>query len=88
MSQTRAQASGRHWPFLTPWEHLLYFTRRTLRDALRRAGFTRVAFHPATTPVSLGSLAAKSPLPAAWVPPAWRHRGLGLPFGTLFATAR
>lgn len=83
-----ARASGRRWPFLTPWEHLVYFTRRTLRGALRRAGFTQVTFHPATTPVSFGTLAAKSPVPAALVPPAWRHRGVGLPFGTLFALAR
>ena len=83
-----ARASGRHWPFLTPWEHLVYFTRRTLRDALQRAGFRHVSFHPVTTPVSLGTLAAKSPLPAACVPSGWRHRGLGLPFGTTFAIGR
>ena len=83
-----ARMSGAHWPFLTPWEHLLYFTRRSLRHALRHAGFARVTFHPATTPVSLGTLAAKTPLPAAAVPAAWRGRGPGLPFGTLFAIAR
>ena len=83
-----ARASGRHWPFLTPWEHLLYFTRRTLHATLCTAGFERVRFHPACTPLSFGTLAAKSPVPAALVPSFLRHRGLGLPAGTLFATAR
>lgn len=83
-----ARASGARWPFLTPWEHLLYFTRRSLRHALCHAGFRRVTFHPATTPVSLGTLAAKTPLPARWVPAGWEGRGPGLPFGTLFAIAR
>jgi len=82
-----ARASGRTWPFLTPWEHLVYFTRRTLRASLATAGFERVRFHAARTPVSFGTLAAKSGLPRALVPPFLRHRGVGLPAGTLFATA-
>lgn len=83
-----ARLAGRAWPFLTPWEHLLYFTRRTLRAALRTAGFVDVRFHPACTPLSLGTLAAKSPVPAGLVPRFLKHRGFGLPAGTLFATAR
>ncbi len=83
-----ARVSGRHWPFITPWEHLVYFTRRTLRGALVRAGFDCVQFHSARTPLSFGTLAAKSPWPDALVPSSWAHRGVGLPAGTLFATAR
>ncbi len=82
-----ARMSGRRWPFLTPWEHLVYFTRRTLRAALLEAGFERVRFHPACTPLSFGTMAAKSPLPTALIPAALRHRGFGLPAGTLYATA-
>ncbi|MDJ0522255.1 MAG: class I SAM-dependent methyltransferase [Planctomycetota bacterium] len=83
-----AHLSGSRWPFLTPWEHVLYFTRRTLTAALATAGFEQVRFHPACTPLSFGTLVAKSPVPAALVPPFLRHRGVGLPAGTLFATAR
>ena len=83
-----ARLAGRSWPFLTPWEHLLYFTRRTLRAALLAAGFMNVRFHPACTPLSFGTLAAKSPVPTALVPRFLRHRGVGLPAGTLFATAQ
>jgi SAM-dependent methyltransferase len=83
-----ARVSGARWPFVTPWEHLLYFTRRTLGRALREAGFEHVVFRPARTPVSFGTLAAKGVAPARWLPRRWRHRGFGLPAGTLFATAR
>lgn len=83
-----ARLAGARWPFLTPWEHLVYFTRRTLRGTLATAGFVSITFATARTPVSWGTLALKSPLPAACVPEAWRHRGVGLPAGTLFALAR
>jgi len=83
-----ARLAGRRWPFLTPWEHLVYFTRRTLRAMLVTVGFEDVQFHPTTTPLSFGTLAAKAPVPAACVPRALRHRGFGLPAGTLYATAR
>jgi SAM-dependent methyltransferase len=83
-----ARLAGARWPFLTPWEHLLYFTRRTLAAALGRAGFEAVHFATARTPLSLGTLAAKSPWPAVLVPAGLAHRGFGLPCGTLFALAR
>ena len=83
-----ARLSGARWPFLTPWEHLVYFTRRTLAALLRAAGFEEVRFHPVRTPVSFGTLTAKSPVPSFVVPAGLAHRGVGLPFGTLFATAR
>ena len=47
-----------------------------------------VIVQPARTPLSLGTLAAKSPVPQGLVPPFLQHRGFGLPAGTLFATAR
>lgn len=83
-----ARLSGRRWPLLTPWEHLLHFTRRSLRSALRTAGFRSVAFHPTATPLGFGTLAARVGLGAAVVPAGWRHRGFGLPFGSLFCVAR
>lgn len=83
-----ARATGRNWPFVTPWEHVLYFTRRTMRRTLHAAGYRRVRFHAARTPVSLATAAAKGSLPAGLVPRRWRHRGIGLPAGTLFALAQ
>ena len=83
-----ARGSGARWPLLAPWEHVVHFTRRSLTAALRAAGFAHVRFHAAQTPLSLGTVAAKTPIPASWVPRAWAGRGLGLPFGTLFAVAR
>jgi SAM-dependent methyltransferase len=82
-----ARLAGARWPFITPWEHVLYFTRRTLALALREAGFVHVRFAPACTPVSFVTAAAKGPLPARWIPRALAHRGIGLPAGTLFALA-
>ena len=78
--------------FVTPREHLHYFTRRTLSATLRAAGFSRPTFRPAGTPVSLGSIArhALGPLgPAverALGPLA--ARGFSLPSGSLFAISR
>jgi len=83
-----ARVSGPRWPFVTPWEHLLYFTRRTLRAALCTAGFQDVHFAHAHTPLSFGTLASKVPLLGAVLPSALRHRGFGLPMGTLYALAR
>ncbi len=82
-----ARVTGKRWPFVTPWEHLLYFTRRTLRRSLHEAGYERIRFHTARTPLSLGTAAAKGPVPANLVPKALHHRGIGLPAGTLFALA-
>ena len=81
-----ARLSGKRWPFLTPWEHLTYFTRRTLRGILIRAGFESVQFHRAGTPLSVRTMKAKAPA-ARWLPfhPA---RGGSLPAGTLYAIAR
>lgn len=87
-----ARLSGRRWPFVTPKEHLHYFTRRTLAEALSAAGFSRPRFPRAGTPASFGTLAFHG---AGRVGPALeralgprRHRGLSLPTGTLFALAR
>jgi 2-polyprenyl-3-methyl-5-hydroxy-6-metoxy-1,4-benzoquinol methylase len=81
-----ARLSGPRWPFVTPWEHLLYFTRRTLRRALLAAGLDHVTFHPARTPVSFRTLAVRAPWVGRLLPDA--GRGLGLPTGTLMAFAR
>lgn len=87
-----ARTSGSRWPFVTPKEHLQYFTRRTLRASLVAAGFEVETIGLAGTPVSFGSLARKSlgPLGASAERALGRLslRGLSLPFGTLFASAR
>jgi len=87
-----ARASGARWPFVTPKEHLHYFTRRTLRRALEVAGFVPFELGLAGTPVSLGSLARR--LGGPFGAPVERllgrraNVGLALPFGTLFALAQ
>jgi SAM-dependent methyltransferase len=81
-----ARASGRRWPLITPWEHLVYFTRRTLTRALREAGLLRVRFHAARTVFSVGTATAKASGPRR-LPAAVARRGVRLPFGSLFALA-
>jgi hypothetical protein len=77
---------------VTPWEHLHYFDRRSLRATLRAAGFAPGSIELAGTPASFGTLAAA-------VDATWDTRleglladraslGLSLPFGTLLALAR
>lgn len=87
-----ARASGARWPFVTPREHLHYFTRRTLRRALEVAGFVPSGIGLAGTPVSLGSLARRLPGRSGVAVERRLGRradaGLALPFGTLFAVAR
>jgi SAM-dependent methyltransferase len=87
-----ARASGRRWPFVTPWEHLHYFTRRTLSRALREAGFARPRFRPARVAVSFGTIARRSLGPAGRAAEdalgGLAGRGLALPFGCLFALSR
>ena len=83
-----ARCSGPRWPFVTPWEHVLYFTRRSLLRTLVGAGFREVGFRRGATPLSLGTLADKLPALRPLVPAGLRHRGFGLPAGTLFALAR
>lgn len=83
-----SRVTGPRWPFVTPWEHLTYFTRRTLVTTLRAAGFREIKFAHARTPLSFGTL-AHHVRPIGWMlPGAQRHRGIALPFGTLFALAR
>lgn len=86
-----ARGSGSRWPFVTPKEHLHYFTRRTLRTTLRSAGFDVTTVGLSGTPVSFGSLARKGLARAGAVVERMlgraASRGLSLPFGTLFATA-
>jgi SAM-dependent methyltransferase len=83
-----ARISGPRWPFVTPWEHVLYFTRRSLRATLQQAGFAHATFARAQTPLSLGTLGAKVPLAGQVIPRRLHHRGLGLPMGTLSVIAR
>jgi SAM-dependent methyltransferase len=87
-----ARASGRRWPFITPPEHLHYFTRRSLRGALRTVGLDVLEVSTVSTPLSFGTLARKAagalarPLERLLGPLA--DRGGALPFGTLMAVAR
>jgi SAM-dependent methyltransferase len=87
-----ARASGRRWPFVTPWEHLHYFTRRTLARTLAAAGFARPRFRPARVAVSFGTIARKALGRAGpGVEGALGRaagRGVALPFGSLFALSR
>jgi SAM-dependent methyltransferase len=80
-----ARVQGARWPFVTPWEHLTYFTRRTLVGLLEAAGFTQVQVLHARTPCSLATLASRLRGRTA---ARGRGRGLLLPFGTLFVVAR
>ncbi len=82
-----ARVGGRRWPMITPWEHLVYFTRATVRATLATAGFERIRFHCARTPMSWGSMAHHVPLLRRFVPRSLAHEGTGLPFGSLFVLA-
>ena len=87
-----ARCSGARWPFVTPKEHLHYFTRRTLRALLTAAGLRVREVSLATTPLSLGTALAKG-LGAAGAAVARvlgpaADRGGALPFGTLFAVGQ
>lgn len=53
-----ARAMGRRWPFLSS-VHLYYFTRRTMREALRRAGFEPIVLRPHIQRLQLGYIAAR-----------------------------
>jgi 2-polyprenyl-3-methyl-5-hydroxy-6-metoxy-1,4-benzoquinol methylase len=43
---------GSSWPMLQPMQHLTIFSRRAMRLALEEAGFTELAFEPATKTIS------------------------------------
>ncbi|MFO0931700.1 MAG: class I SAM-dependent methyltransferase [Planctomycetota bacterium] len=84
-----ARWSGARWPFVTPKEHLHYFTRRTLRVLFEAAGLRVREVSLATTPLSLGTALSKG-LGAAGAAAAralgrLADRGGALPFGTLLA---
>jgi SAM-dependent methyltransferase len=87
-----ARLSGRHWPFVTPWEHLHYFGRRSLRTTLRAAGLVPASVERAGTAVSWGTLV--SMVDARWdtelegLLSDRAARGFALPFGTLLALSR
>jgi SAM-dependent methyltransferase len=53
-----ARALGRRWPFLSS-VHLYYFTRRTMREALRRAGFDPLIARPHVQRLELGYIASR-----------------------------
>ena len=80
-----ARVSGARWPFVTPWEHLTYFSRATLVRLLEAAGFGHVQFLHARTPCSWATLGTRL---LGRAPVGGRGRGVLLPFGTLFAVAR
>ena len=82
-----SRLTGRRWPFVTPWEHLTFFTRRSLAGLLERAGYGDVQFLHARTPCSWHTLAQRLRLPTSLARRV-SGRGLALPFGTLFAVAR
>ena len=82
-----ARASAKHWPLLTPWEHVLHFTRRSLIGLLRRSGFTTCEVLHARTPCSVGTALEKG-LGLRLRSGTLAGRGVPLPFGTLFVVAR
>ena len=43
---------GSSWPMLQPMQHLTIFSRRAMRLALEEAGFSEIAFEPATKTIS------------------------------------
>jgi SAM-dependent methyltransferase len=45
-----ARRSGTDWPYLRPYEHLYHFTRETLAEMLRKAGFSVVHHHTLNRP--------------------------------------
>lgn len=81
-----ARSFGRHWPLWTTHEHLVHYSRRTLTDALLRAGYEGLRWLPARTPVSWATITHR--LGAGQGPRVLRGRGVGLPAGTLFVLAR
>lgn len=87
-----ARISGTRWPFVTPWDHLHYFKRRTLSRALSAAGFRVTTRAAAGTPASFGTLAREAPGPLGRglekALGGLANRGVSLPMGTLFALAR
>lgn len=87
-----ARCSGARWPFVTPKEHLHYFTRRTLRALCLAAGLRVEEVSLATTPLSLGTALSKAlgAVGAAATRALGRaaDRGGALPFGTLLAIGR
>lgn len=87
-----ARCSGARWPFVTPREHLHYFTRRTLRALLGAAGVRVEEVSLAATPLSLGTALSKAfgAAGAAATRALGRaaDRGGALPFGTLLAIGR
>ncbi len=82
-----ARVSGRHWPLVTPHEHLVYFTRRTLQRTLLRAGFARVSFVPVRTVFSLATAASRL-APGRRLPALVARRGVSLPTGSIYALGR
>lgn len=80
-----SRLAGARWPFVTPWEHLTYFTRRTLAGLVEAAGFTRIQVLHARTPCSLATMSSRLRGRRAT---AGQGRGVLLPFGTLFVVAR
>lgn len=53
-----ARAMGRKWPFLSS-VHLYYFTRKTMRAALDRAGFDTLELRPHLQRLKLGYIVAR-----------------------------
>jgi SAM-dependent methyltransferase len=86
-----ARLSGAKWPFVTPWDHLHYFTRRSLCRALAAAGFRVTTRGSAGTPASFATLAREAPRPLGPLLEralgAAGNAGFSLPMGTLFAIA-
>jgi len=87
-----ARACGARWPFVTPREHLHYFTRRTLRAALRTAGLDVLEVSLTATPLSVGTAlrATLGPVGASLARALGREadRGMPFPFGSILGVAR
>ncbi len=79
-----ARTLGRRWPFWLS-VHLIYYTRQTMREQLRRAGFATQWFEPFWPVLPLGYVAQRAA--PYGIPLRWLQRGIdALGIGELWLT--
>lgn len=98
-SSMPARLMGRHYTYLYPPDHLVYFSPRTIRVALEKTGFETLEVRRAYKSFTLAYIAAKLPYtnPVAhrwvaplvkWIPPWIANRPLALYVGEMLVIAR